>query len=426
MTNKLFFSFILIYFFLSGTSVCGINIPSIISNGLNFFIAGIGIVWLIKNKTNIDKYYKIIAFGIFVPVFISLISGFINIFFQDYRYTEVFFIMTIGRKINVILFLIIFTFLNSYINTLEKEKLKKLLTFYIMGIMILFIFFGIWQFFNKYFNIPMINLNTRSHIHSVSNIPAFIKIRITGLANEPSYAAPYLIDSIIICWILKNKKCCILSIVCLFLTYSGGGYINILIIFLVFSFYPNVISKKNRKNILIIMIFLGGSILLFRFEKILNFFSPVLNRFNSKNNLLDISYNIRTYMIVMPFIWILQEKNFLSALFGMGPGSYKYLSLTKKFIDNRSVHITSNNIFSDFVYETGYIGLFSLVFMFLGLLKMLNKNLKKRKDIYNKSNILLLIHILVSSLYRADFMSSRFWIILIIIKINILLSKANK
>lgn len=413
---------VILYFLLSGLSICTTNIPNFIPVGFNVIFAGIGASWLILNKKiKIDEYYKLIILGIFFPQILSLINSLINSFFVGETYINFFLKISKGRKINLILFFIIFSFLNSYICKLEKEKLKKILKYYILGISIFFVLFGFWQFFNKYFGIPMINLNSRSHIHSVSNVASFIKLRVTGLANEPSYISPFLIDSIVLCWVLRYKKLGILSFACLLLTYSGGGYINIFFIFLLYFFYPNIMQRKNRIKILTVGIIIFLILLTLKFDIFIKIFSPVLNRFNSQNNLLDMSYNIRTYMILMPFKWILEEKNPLSIFLGMGPGSYKYLSLTKSFKNGISVHITSNNLFSDFIYENGYFGFFSLCLIFLIILKFLNKNLRKEKNYYNKGNILLLFHLIISSLYRADFMSSRFWIILIIIKINMIL-----
>lgn len=423
--NNVCFFIVASYFLISGLSVCKINISSPISEIFNIILFFIGIIWLLKNKLILDKYYKIIILGFFLPKILSFINSFINVFFLDSIYREIFFIGTIGRKINIVIFFIIFSFLNSYVLILKRKELKKLLNYYITGIFILFIFFGIWQFLSNYFNIPIFEIKSRTYIHSVSNIASFIKLRITGLANEPSYIAPFLIDSIIICWILKYKKIFILSLVCLLLTYSGGGYINIFILFTIYLFCPKIISKKNQIKILFSIIIILIFLLITKIDVFFKVFSPVLNRFNSQTNLLDLSYNIRTYMVIMPFIWILEEYNILSTFFGMGVGGYKYLALTKYF-KNRNIHATSNNIFSDFVYETGYFGFFSLCLMFFLLFKNLFKNLKNNDNRYNKGNILLLFHLIISSLYRADFMSSRFWIILIIIKINIFLGKKEK
>ena len=128
----------------------------------------------------------------------------------------------------------------------------------------------------------------------------------------------------------------------------------------------------------------------------------------------------------MPFVWIFLEKGFFPYLFGMGTGSFKYLSNTKFFYDGRSVHGTSNNLFSDFVYECGYIGLILVIIMFFLLFKRLERNFKKNKNIYNKVNLILFFHLIVSSLYRADFLSSRFFLIISFIKILDLLGKNIK
>lgn len=406
----------------SGLSVCGVNVGMNITNILNLLLIISGIFWLIKNKIKIDTYFFIVVIGIFIPNLISVFSSYINIFFNGNEYQNYFFIVSIGRKINIIGSFLIFSYLNAYINKKNKKVLIKMLKSYILGTFIIFIFFGIWQLLHEYLDIPMFTLKSRSYIHSAGQVASFLKIRMTGLANEPSYIAPYLIDSMILSWILRSKKLLFLNFFALLFTYSGGGYVNIGILILIYIFYPRIINLKKRIKIIKSFVIIFILIFIFNFKKIFVILSPVINRFHSESNMFNIEYNIRVYMIMMPFFWILQE-NTISTLFGMGPGSFKYLNLIKYFKGNSLNSATSNNIFSDFVYETGYIGLFLLILMFYNLLKKLNLKLKIKKNRYSRGNILLVFHLIISSLYRGDFFSSRFWIILIIIKINILLNK---
>jgi len=51
------------------------------------------------------------------------------------------------------------------------------------------------------------------------------------------------------------------------------------------------------------------------------------------------------------------EGNIINLLFGFGPNVYEYLRLTKTLPRGDAVHVTSNNLFVDTVFELGYIGL---------------------------------------------------------------------
>lgn len=428
--EKIYLNSLLLFSFFSCLSVCNENIPETWNYLIIFSFLLISIVrFFVKRKIVNDFFFKILIFCFFLPLFLSIIVSFfnVNLLSENKDYVNYFFKDSLGRKINILVFFLIFIGINSIIKNNNKYMLKKILKSYVLGVTIFISIVGLWQVLNKYFNIPIpFELNSRTHIHSAGTVASFLKIRLTGLANEPSYAAPYLIDVIILSYLFRYKKLFIFNLFILLLTYSGGGYIDLLFLFMLIFFHKGLARRKIKVSIIILSIFFILSLISSNYSKFFELFSPVLNRFSSEHDLFSIKYNIRSYMVIMPFVWIFLEKGFFPYFFGMGTGSFKYLSNTKFFYDGRSVHITSNNLFSDFVYECGYIGLVLLIIMFILLFKRLEKNFKKNKNIYNKVNLILFFHLIVSSLYRADFLSSRFFLIISFIKILELLGKNIK
>lgn len=425
--EKIYFNSLLLFSFFSCLSVCNVNISEKWNYLIIFSFFTLSIFrFFFRRKIVNDFFFRILIFGFFLPLFLSIITSFLNInlLSENIDYMNYFFKDSIGRKINILVFLVIFIEINSIIKKNSKNNLKKIIKFYIVGITIFISTIGLWQILNVYFKIPIIvELNSRAYIHSAGVVANFLKVRLTGLANEPSYAAPYLIDTLILSYLLGYKKNSFFSFFILLLTYSGGGYIDLTILVLIILFYKSLIRRKLKMYGITLFAVFILPLILFGHSKVFELFSPVLNRFSSEHNLFSIKYNIRSYMVIMPFLWIFLENGFLPYLFGMGTGSFKYLSSTRCFYDGRNVHMTSNNLFSDFVYECGYIGLILLIIMFFLLFKRLKKNLKKDDNMYNKVNIILFFHLVLSSLYRADFLSSRFFLVIIFIKIIEILGK---
>lgn len=136
---------------------------------------------------------------------------------------------------------------------------------------------------------------------------------------------------------------------------------------------------------------------------------PILGRIDT---IFDINKHSRMFIMIMPFLWVL-EGNVINALFGYGPNSYSYLSLTKFLPNGNRVHTTSNSFYSDTIFELGYVGFSVYIWMFIRLIFTSFKNIYNNKNFF--ISMLLSVHLAASSIYRADFMQSRFWILLFII-----------
>lgn len=124
----------------------------------------------------------------------------------------------------------------------------------------------------------------------------------------------------------------------------------------------------------------------------------------------DLQAHDRLYMVVMPFVWFADD-GLVSALFGHGPGSFALLGQLHTLPDGGPVHVTSNNLFSDVLYEQGAIGLLLVIALFVVLLVTgLRARSRSRECLLGA---ILTVHLATSSVYRADFMAPRFWVLLL-------------
>lgn len=279
----------------------------------------------------------------------------------------------------------------------------------------IFVIVGLWQFLHYITGLPFLNIQTRDYIHSVGSRAFFINNRLTSLASEPSYFASLVIDMMILAFLVSKKplKPFFLGLFILIFSYSGGGFLNILILIPFFLIgyikYKGYRFKKINIFKSAIIITLISVVFIYKRDEIYNLMYPILGRIDT---IFDINKHSRMFIMIMPFLWVL-EGNVINALFGYGPNSYSYLSLTKFLPNGNRVHTTSNSFYSDTIFELGYVGFSVYIWMFIRLIFTSFKNIYNNKNFF--ISMLLSVHLAASSIYRADFMQPRFWILLFII-----------
>lgn len=127
----------------------------------------------------------------------------------------------------------------------------------------------------------------------------------------------------------------------------------------------------------------------------------------------------RTSMIVYP-ITALFRGDILTILFGNGPSSFKYLNAS----DENAIFVTSNNIYADSLYEGGIMSFLCLILLAVYFWKIISS--LKVNDSLDKLLIkIFLVHIALSSFYRADYASERFIVLLLVVKVFYLVLKQN-
>jgi O-antigen ligase len=395
-----------------------IPVPAILTLGLGSLLLLYYLVYRRPSGHNLknDKYITLFLILFTTSILLSILSALYTatvINSVEYmNYLKGSLVSRTAYYFSYILFLYFgYLFLTANIKTSEKVIKVYPLSIYILIVV------AVWQLGYFVYNIPFLDLNTRSYLHSVTGISMF-DFRLTSFTDEPSYVGPFLIDMIILSYLVFKKKWIYviavlpLSLFVLLFSFSVSGYLNIflivaaLVLFLIFH-------PQFPKKILWIA-FLGLGILLIGLvvvkpDLLMKFFTPIVGR---ADNLFDPQASSRIYMYVMPFFWLF-DHSWISALFGYGPGAYEFLSSTKVLPNSGSVSTSSNNMYIDILFEHGIIG-FLLLLAGLGFIAYyLVKN--SRTNAYYFVALLEFIHLLITSLYRADYVSPRFWTVLLII-----------
>lgn len=413
--NKILLSISCIYFFYAPFAVsnfCEILLTSHFKTSIfiEMLINAIFIChWVFNKKIFIGTQGKIFLILYFIPIAFSAILVPVNLFVIDsFNYQSEYLLNGFCvRVVHVILNFNIFMLFISFMHKVDKDVFKIFLKAYLYGILLM-CFFGIWQWGHFNFDIPYIDVETRSYLHSVEGgLESFlIKERITSLTDEPSFLVPFLIDGMIIVGILgyKFKTKIILNFIFLFIllfSYSVGGYLDFLFVCIV-GFLTKMSAKK--------FIYAGiiTCVLLWSLSLYQEYFFPVINRVSFDL----ITMSARYYMLTMPFTWIFED-GLLNVIFGYGPASFKFLSQTHLLPNGELAHVSSNNIFVDYFYEYGMYGLCSISVYFICLIKHFYQTLKINN--FTFYSFLFVMHFFYSSLYRGDFMSPRFFVIVLVL-----------
>lgn len=372
-----------------------------------------------KTKLNLSYEQRLILYFFIVTSVLSSIGLLFSLDTAAGLYEGYFLNGYFSRIISLLMFILIFINLSNYINKYGTTALIKCYIF----VSIIFCFFGVWQWLSFNFGIPFPDFETRTHIHSVDNsFRALFPNRITSIANEPSYLAPILIDTILILlFFLPFKKVNLIYSTLLFIilifSFSGGGIVNALILIAVFLLLDFIKSAKKQSIPMWFIPFfiISISLIIILINPITLVLSMIIDKLSSASNL---SGGVRAFEVIMPFYWAFKD-GVISGLFGHGVGSYSTLPYIFTLPSGLAVHGTSNSIYADFVYEIGYVGIF------LWLMILFHLTYKSYKLFTSTSNYSLLgpfmmcVHLGVSSLYRADFVTPRFWLILLLITASI-------
>ena len=288
---------------------------------------------------------------------------------------------------------------------------------------------GLWQAGSFYFDVPYPFPDTRSHLHSV---PAFMRNlvpgRLTSITAEPSYFAPLVIDfAILSVFFARGWRLLALVAVAgltLMLSFSAGGYLNAAILAAVFVGTRTLAVAVRRRVRLtaVAAIVLMFAVVVFLFAGPL---SPYVGLVTSRSGTALVpEAHGRAFMVLMPFYW-LSDSTLVNMIFGHGPKSYALIGQVMTMpASGLPVYVTSNNLYSDLVWEHGVLGLIAVVALLTVLaFKGLATYLKTPESTVP---VLLVAHLSASSLYRADFYSLRFFCILIIIALAVTASHVGQ
>lgn len=376
---------------------------SIIHTILFTFLVILSSLKLFGNTINFSLckyYYRLLAvFGI--SLFFSLTINYI--YNTNYLY---FLLNPVGRIFNLFGAFIIILFIDAH------QHYNNIIKWYFYSCLIIVVS-AIWHALDLYSNLPLtFPFETRSLVHS-SSLDFSFSARLTGIAQEPSYLASFLLDF----WILSlivfyNKKfwknlmrggCLVLIL----LTYSPSAYIS-LIILLAFEILYKLF--KNNKFYFFVISGIFISILPIIFIVLNSFNIESLSYFKERINNADKSG--RFYILDKAITSIYEDNNIFTLIFGNGLKSFELLQYRFSEI---SVS-TSNNLYVDVFFEAGLLGLIILLcFYYFVFIKIIKIQLVKYKFFAS----LIFINIIVSGFYRADYATLRYFILFYFIYIFI-------
>lgn len=329
-----------------------------------------------------------------------------------------------GRIFNFIFISSIILFYDSFSRSRDVSKLFK---FYMVGVLILLLT-AVWQSLAVYFSLVPFPFDTRSHVHGASEA-VNLGSRITGIAREPSFFVIFLVDFIGLTLLFKSglKKIVYLalSFVLLVLSLSPSGFVTVGLAFSA-SYFFTQIKFYRELGVVRVLTFIVIIVSLFGAYLSLNdtpFFSYLVHRVVD----VDPQKSDRLFMLIMPFEWV-KDSGAFSLIFGHGIKAYSIVGSAYLLPDGSPVHATSNNMFVDVFWESGLLGLIFLLTFFASVFFKIMKSNFSRQQIF--ISLFVFFDLLGSSMFRADFASFRFFIMLyllyILIKYDIQILKREK
>lgn len=350
-----------------------------------------------------SQFLKLLSFYYIAAVF-SFIFGFVALYVFEFNKIAFLDINLYGRAFNISLFSMLSLIIVSLCNYEKYITVRRVALFYCLGCAVL-ILTGYWQALSLYWGIGTFPFETRSWVHGFNKNDYDIEARLTGLAAEPSYFVPFVLDFIILSLIVFKQKtfkffAFAFGVVAMLLSFSPSGYASTLIsFFLAATFFV----KFNSKAIKYFMFFIIPiiSVFLFLVGRVKNF-GYVFDRIN------NLSEDGR-FQSINSFLEVFFESNFINILFGYGVANFKVVS---QYTDYNFL-FTSNNLFVDVFVEMGIVGLCLMLALFVLLFSKVHKS---TINCYQKFlAYALYFDLLVTSMIRADYSTSRFFIIIALI-----------
>ncbi|EIB7036708.1 O-antigen ligase family protein [Acinetobacter baumannii] len=394
-----------VFFYLT-TSFLSVSIePSFMY--LNYLFAGvlflISIPYFLKNNFVNYQFLRLLSLYYLAALF-SIFFGFVALYVLEFEKIAFFDIELYGRIFNVILFSILSLSIVSLCDYKNYLTVRLVLLCYCVGCALL-ILTGYWQALSLYLGIGTFPFETRNWVHGFNKTDYDIEARLTGIAAEPSYFVPFVLDFIILSLIVfKSRSLKIIAftfgIFAMMLSFSPSGYASTFLAFflaMLFFVRPNSRTIKYLVAFIITMPFL--LLLLISKVKNLGYVFDRLSNLSADGRFKSI------YETLMQFF----DSNIINLLFGYGVTNFK---VATQYTDYSAL-MTSNNLFADVLVEMGVVGFALIVILLSSLFFSIYKS-----SINNFQKFLtyaLFFDLLSTSMIRADYSTSRFFIIIAII-----------
>lgn len=374
----------------------------------------LGLFFVFYSRLILPQEVKVVLWVFLLPALLSSVALCFHVLGDFPFYTDLTIVLTeyVTRIINLFINLSIFVFLVGYAYCMPIKFGERILRFY-YALLFISVIGGLWQFFSFSWGIPFPELAVKSNFHGVGEEAKFqFGSRLTSFFAEPSYFVAFVIDFLILSFFLIKKWKFLgpvigIGIFVLIASYSISGMANILLLMFVATaislFASNLRRKKDviRAFLLIgvlttmtvIAVTVGADVLL-----------PYYERFGDR---IFVGNDHRFDTIGRAFsTWLANGPTV--HLFGFGPGMFALFKYQTEPMEG-----TSNNLYLDFLLENGVVGVVAVILFFAYFLK---KGLNRLQiERYSFVAVMLVVHLAISSLYRADFISPRFWVIIFIV-----------
>lgn len=345
-----------------------------------------------------DPLVKTILISYLLILLISTIGGFTvsGIYANDEQLGK-----TLSRTVTMCLGLIVLLVVGDWAGTrggVSSLKLFLKISFISTAI---FALLGFYQIIADRFSFPF--LETRALVYGTDySIRESLGFRLTSIAREPNFYSPILFESLCIAFAFLNRtKFIVFSLLTLFLmfkTLSTGVYMHALLFF--FAIF--VFSKINPVYKLSVSIFFLIAFIVFI---VINFDSLWFQYFLSKLDAEASGESLRSN-VYGAVLSVFTNAPLINLLFGHGLNSLSSFNDFSSEFQNLNFAI-SNNLYIDFLWDSGIIGLGSYLFCMFFVFRSLSSMRGINK--YGFSAFMMFVSLLISSLYRSEYTTTHFY-----------------
>ncbi|SUI75478.1 Lipid A core - O-antigen ligase and related enzymes [Shewanella morhuae] len=359
------------------------------------------------------RFWLISFYPSLIYIFSFIVSLFALILTREYLTGEYFDSVIFGRLFTFITVSFVLFIINLWLSQVGNDELLRSLKI-TFSIGFCFVLLGHWQFIGNLFGIPFF-IETRDWMHGVpAAIRSVLPMRLTSIAEEPNFLSPLLIEYLILTGLVVNGVLIrfgayALGLFVLVLSFSGGVYVNLILIlafYSILSLYRSfTLSKiKIRDFIFLFFIVLCFGLVISIGNILIDFISVKLQG--------EAGGQSGRSQFLLSLTQLISNSDFSQLLLGHGMATMSVLTAFGLPKDEFLFRIT-NNFYLDMIWEGGFLGLFLILMFFIYLLFIGIKSYLINK--YYEAGLLFTVHMMITCLYRSEYLSSHFlWVMTLI------------
>lgn len=378
-----------------------------------FFLASM-VIFLSSLLSKKNRFWSLALYSSLCYVAAFVIALFAILLTREHLTGEYIDSVIIGRLFTFVTVLMMVYLVNIWLASSDVKQLEKALrvAFFVL---LVFIFLGILQFIGNLVGVPFF-IETRDWMHGVpSAIRSVVPKRLTSIAEEPNFLSPLLIEYLIITGLVIARKdikytLYALGLFVVLFSFSGGVYINLLLLIFVYGVLS--LFRSLMKGVLKghDFVFIFGMFLCFVF---IIFVGDILLEFLYYKVQGEAAGQSSRGQFLVSLIQLIANSSFSQLLFGHGMGTMGVLTefgLPKEDF----IFSISNNFYLDMLWEGGFVGLGFIIMFFIQLLYHGLKGYMN--DRYIEAGLFLTVHMVITSLYRSEYLSTHFiWVLSLIL-----------